>query len=80
MGGLELALTVEQHVEGEDGETETVTKLLDEEASADHHDVAIERITEVDIHHIRQGDGADQRPQPFLHTITTHQDAANDAA
>ena len=79
MGGLELALTVEQHVEGKNREAQTVTQLLDEKTAGNHDEVAVERVAQIDVNHIGQGNGANQRPEPFLHSVPAHQDASEDA-
>ncbi len=72
MGGLELALTVEQHVEGKNREAQTITELLDKQAGGNHDEVAVERIAQKDVDSIRQGDGANHWPQPLLHTVAAH--------
>jgi hypothetical protein len=79
MGGLELSLTVEQHVEGKNREAQTITQLLDKKTAGNHDEVAVERITQIDVNHIRQGDGANQRPEPFLHSIPAHQNTTKNS-
>ena len=56
MGGLELPLTVEQHVEGKNRAAQTITQLLDKKTAGNHDEVAFERVTQIDVNHIRQGD------------------------
>ena len=78
MRGLELALTVEQHVERKNREAQTIAKLLYEKAARYHDNIAVQRITQIDVNHIRQGDSANHRPKPFLHTVAAHQNTADD--
>ena len=79
MGGLELSLTVEQHVEGKNREAQTITQLLDKKTAGNHDEVAVERVTQIDVNHIRQGDGSNQRPEPFLHSIPAHQNTTKNS-
>ena len=79
MGCLELALTIEQHVKGKNRKAQTVTQLLDEKTAGNHDEVAVERVTQIDVNHIRQGDGANQRPEPFLHSIPAHQNTTKNS-
>ena len=79
MGCLELALAIEQHIKGKNREAQTITELLDKETARNHDDVAVQRIAQIDVNPIRQGDGTNHRPKPFLHTIAAHQNTADDS-
>ena len=74
MGRLELALREIQHIKCQSREAQTIAKLFDEDAGADEYQVVRHGITHIDIYDIRQGNGADHRPQPTLETIATSQE------
>ena len=59
---LILALRVIEHVKGERGEAQAITKLLHKEARTDEHEVGGQRVTHVNINSIGQGDGANKWP------------------
>ena len=80
MGGLEFALAVEEHVEGEDGEAQAIAELLDKQTGGNHDEVGVERVAQEDVDSIGQRDRHDHGPQPLLHAVAAHQDAADDAA
>ena len=79
MGGLELALAVEEHVEGEDGEAQAIAELLDKQAGGNHDEVGVERVAQENVDCIGQRDRHDHGPQPLLHAVAAHQDASDDA-
>ena len=80
MRRTELALTVVKHVKSEDGESESVAKLLDEEAGGHHPKVGRERVTQEDVNGVWQRYGANHRPKPLLHAVPADQHASQYAS
>ena len=76
---LELTLAIEQHIQRQCREAQSISELFNEQTCAHYPQVGRQCITHIHIDDVGQRDGTHERPQPPLQSITAGQHATHDA-
>ena len=75
MRRLVVAPTIIYKVEHIGSKAKTIAELLDKDADIDDKETGRQCVCQIDIYHVRQSDGADHEPKPFLQSVSSSADA-----